>query len=144
MRHLAGWRWRGPDYSLACADTTPLEHVISRLIAPCFKDCTEGGGLDEFRQVKGSKRGLLSYESSTLPHRFIQQLGAVTRNITTIRLLSSERAMSCVHFMFFAIIGTVQNITHSFAIRPRQAKKARDSNETLQERRGEKRRGIWM
>ncbi len=28
--------------------------------------------------------------------------------------------------------------THSFAIRPRKAKKPRDSNETLQERKGEK------
>lgn len=104
--------------------------------------------------------GLLSYESSKLPRSLLQQhvgqLGTASRIKTTTRqlnemagdaLLSSHRAISqvqlvTVHFCDYWLYSrenTHLTRTHSFAVRPRKAKKPRDSNETLQDRRGEER-----
>ena len=89
------------------------------------------------------------------------QLGTVCRFITTTRqlngmagdaLLSSHRTINRVLVSHCAFLCNYRQRsremthlvrTHSFAIRPRKAKKPRDSNETLQERRGEERGGKW-
>lgn len=107
------------------------------LIAPCFGTYAEGRGLDERSQFK-ARTGHLSNESSALPHKHLGKRRTVTTSARRLNETAIEAVLSSL-WINSQPLHLIRTRTHSFAIRPRQAKKPGDSNETLQERRGEER-----